>query len=104
MVILRTSAGDLVFDRITDMSLGNGKLSVFQLGTKVEIPLDKIKRITFRDKEVIRIDYWNGKSEEAEFNCYWNLPVRFYAGGREFYYGDCNDFKVVRQIEFHRAQ
>jgi hypothetical protein len=104
MGTLRTSAGNLVFDRITGMSLGNGKLAVSQLGARVDVPLERIKTINFEDQNAIRIEYRNGKSETAVFDCYWNLPVRFHEGGKEIYYGDCNDFRVVDQIEFHEER
>lgn len=101
MGILKTSAGNLVFDHVTDMLMGQGKLTVLELGARLDIPLVKIKRITFQDKNVIRIDYWTGQSEETQFDCYWNLPVTFHAGDKEIYYGDCNDFRVVGEIEFY---
>jgi hypothetical protein len=104
MGTLITSEGSVVFDRITDMSLGNRKLTVSQSGATVEIPLDGIKAITFRDGNAIRIDYRDGESEETVFDCYWNLPVTFHNGDREIYYGDCDQFRNVEQIEFHDAK
>lgn len=104
MGTLRTSSGEFEFDRITDMSMGNGKLTVSQFGSKIEIPLKKIKRIVFQDENAIRIDYWNGDSEVTNFDCYWNLPVRFYAGVKVFYYGDCRDFSGVKEIEFDKSE
>lgn len=104
MGTLTTSAGNLVFDRITDMSLGNGQLTVSQFGARVDVPLEEIKSIIFEDQNAIRIVYRNGESEAATFDCYWNLPVRFHAGDTEIYYGDCNDFRVVDRIEFHDSQ
>ncbi|WP_022949760.1 hypothetical protein [Methylohalobius crimeensis] len=101
---LKTSSGSIAFDRIKGMSMGHSKLTISQLGTRVDIPLEQIKKITFQDKNAIRIDYWSGESEETQFHCYWNLPVTFYAGDKEIYYGDCKDFHVVEQIEFHHAQ
>jgi hypothetical protein len=104
MGTLRTSAGNLAFDRITGMSLGNGKLAVSQLGARADVPLEEIKTIIFEDQNAIRIEYRNGESETATFDCYWNLPVRFHEGDKEIYYGDCNDFRVVDRVEFHDSQ
>jgi len=100
MGTLRTSKGEVVFDRIDYMSMGEGKVTVSQMGAQVDIPLDKIKSLTFEDREMVRIDYWNGNSEELKFDCSSNTPVRFYAGDKEFYYSNCEDFRVVRQLEF----
>jgi hypothetical protein len=99
---LTTTSGTVEFDRISSMSMGRGKLTVQQLGSRVDIPLSSIKRIDFMDGTTITIHYGNGETEQAQFDCYWNLPVTFHTGGRELYYGDCGDFAVVTQIEFHR--
>lgn len=101
MGTLITSDGNVVFDRITNMSMGAGKLTVAQFGATVEIPLDDIRTITFGDGNAIRIVYRDGKSEETTFDCYWNLPVTFHIGNREMYYGDCDQLRNVEQIEFH---
>lgn len=97
---LITSQGELVFDRISNMSMGAGKITVSKLGARVDISLEKIKSITFRDGNAIRIEYRDGSAEDTRFDCYWNLPIAFHSGDTEIYYGDCNDFGVVQAIEF----
>ena len=101
MGTLRTSVGSLVFDRIENKSMGRGELTVSEFGAKVIIPLSTIKKITFLEKNAIRIDYVDGRSEETIFHCSKNLAVTFIAGDKEIYYGDCQDFSVVKEIEFH---
>ena len=86
------------------MSMGAGKVTVSKLGARVDIALSKIKAITFRDGNAIRIQYWDGTSEETRFDCYWNMPVAFHSGESEIYYGDCNEFGVVQEIEFRPEQ
>jgi hypothetical protein len=74
------------------------------MGTQVEIPLRSVRRVTFGEKNATTVEYHNGQTEQAVFDCYWNLPATFHAGDKEIYYGDCNAFGVVRQIEFPQSE
>jgi len=98
--IVTTSTGSFHFERITGMSMGRGKLTVKQFGTKVEIPLAKIRKITFLTENAVKIGYVDGNSEDTEFFCYWNTPVTFHSGEKKIYYGDCRALKAVQEIEF----
>jgi hypothetical protein len=98
--IVTTSTGSFHFERITGMSMGGGKLTVKQFGTKVEIPLARIRKITFLGENAVKIGYVDGNSEDTEFFCYWNTPVTFHSGDKKIYYGDCPALKAVQEIEF----
>jgi hypothetical protein len=67
------------------MSMGGGKLTVKQFGTKVEIPLAKIRKITFLNENAVKIGYVDGNSEDTEFFCYWNTPVTFHSGDKKIW-------------------
>jgi len=97
---VKTSEGTFHFDKITGMSLGLGKLTVIELGSRVDIPISSVVKIIFLQENTVRIQYENGESEEANFSCYWNAPVTFHVGEKEIYYGDCEALGVVEEIEF----
>ena len=103
MGIVKTSRGSFQFDKITGGSMGLGKLTVFEFGATVEIPLDKIARIKLflQDNNSVKIEYRDGQSEVSEFSCYWNTRVTFHSGVKKIYYADCAALKVVEEIEFY---
>ncbi len=97
---VKTAAGTFQFDRITGMSMGGGKLTITQLGSRVDLPLAKVERVQFLPDNAVKVQYLDGKSEEVELSCYWNAPVTFHVGEKEMYYGDCAALRGIEEIEF----
>ncbi|MGB8433611.1 MAG: toll/interleukin-1 receptor domain-containing protein [Burkholderiales bacterium] len=97
---VKTAAGNFRFDRISGMSMGGGKLTVTQFGSRVDLPLAKITRVQFLPDNTVKIQYLDGKSEQVDFSCYWNAPVTFHVGEKEMYYGDCAALRAIEEIEF----
>jgi hypothetical protein len=98
---VKTAVGTFQFDRITGMSMGVGKLTITQFGSRVDLPLAKIARVQFLpENNNVRIEYRDGKSEQVELSCYWNAPVTFHVGEKEIYYGDCAELRAIEEIEF----
>ena len=97
---VKTASGTFQFDKITGMSMGVGKLTITQFGSRVDLPLAKVERLQFLPDNAVRIQYLDGKSEQVELSCYWNAPVTFHVGEKEMYYGDCAALRAIEEIEF----
>jgi hypothetical protein len=97
---VKTAAGTFRFDKITGMSMGVGKLTINQSGSRVDLPLAKIARVQFLPDNAVKVQYLDGKSEQVDFSCYWNAPVTFHVGEKEMYYGDCAALRAIEEIEF----
>ena len=97
---VKTASGTFRFDRITGMSMGVGKLTITQFGSRVDLPLAKVARLQFLSDNAVRVQYLDGKSEQVELSCYWNAPVTFHVGEKEMYYGDCAALRAIEEIEF----
>jgi hypothetical protein len=101
MGTLVTDARTVEFSRISAMAMGNGRLSARVGGARAEITLSRVRGLSFDDQGQVRIEYRDGRVDTAEFDCDFNLPVRFHVGEEVLYFGGCSDFKDVRQIAFH---
>jgi TIR domain len=97
---VKTANATFRFDKITGMSMGGGKLTITQFGSRVDLPLAKVARVQFLPDNAVKVQYLDGKSEQVDFSCYWNAPVTFHVGEKEMYYGDCAALRAIEEIEF----